>query len=72
MGFWDTVRAAIKAQDTKIEAVALEAGISLNTFNGWMSKGRLPRLDEAYKISQVLGTTVDYLISGEKSLWRVV
>jgi SOS-response transcriptional repressor LexA len=66
MDFWDSVRAEIKAQNTKIEAVAQVAGISLNTFNGWISKGRLPRLDEALKISKALGTTVEYLVTGEK------
>jgi len=52
MDFWDAVRELVRAQDTKIEAVAKGAGISLETFNGWIYKKRLPRLDEAAQIAR--------------------
>lgn len=64
MDFWDAVRARIREQNTKIESVANDAGISTNTLNGWISKGRLPRVDEATRLAKALGTTVEYLITG--------
>lgn len=39
-------------------------GISVNTFRGWVSKKVQPPVDVAYKISKVLNTTVDQLVSG--------
>jgi SOS-response transcriptional repressor LexA len=68
MDFWETVRAQVKKKGTKLEAAAEAAGISSNTLSGWSSKGRLPRADEAASLARVLGTTVEFLVSGEDAL----
>ena len=67
MGFWDRVRSEVKAQRTTQEWVAVKAGIRLNTFQGWISKGRLPDVAEAVAIAQALGVTVEYLVTGADS-----
>jgi transcriptional regulator with XRE-family HTH domain len=60
--FWKNVKKAVKAQNTTQEWVAKKAGISFNTFQGWISKGIFPRVNEAVRIAAVLNTSVEYLI----------
>ena len=62
--FWDNVKKEIKSQNTTQEWVAKNAGISFNTFQGWISKGIYPRVNEAISIAVSLNTSVEYLASG--------
>ncbi|MDR2543675.1 MAG: helix-turn-helix domain-containing protein [Treponema sp.] len=62
--FWEIVRKEIKSQNTTQEWVAQKSGISFNTFQGWMSKGLFPRVNEAVRIANSLNTSVEYLING--------
>ena len=62
--FWKTVKKEIKLQNTTQEWVAQKSGISFNTFQGWMSKGLFPRVNEAVRIASSLNTSVEYLIKG--------
>ncbi|MDR3172044.1 MAG: helix-turn-helix domain-containing protein [Treponema sp.] len=62
--FWENVKKEILRQETTQEWVARKAGISFNTFQGWISKGIFPRADDAQKIAMALATTVDYLVTG--------
>ena len=62
--FWETVKKEIKLQNTKQEWVAEKSGISFNTFQGWMSKGLFPRVNEAVRIASSLNTSVEYLVKG--------
>ena len=59
--FWENVKKEIKSQNTTQEWVAKSAGISFNTFQGWISKGVYPRVNEAIRIAVSLNTTVEYL-----------
>ena len=59
--FWENVKKEIKLQNTTQEWVAKNAGISFNTFQGWISKGVFPRVNEAVRIAISLNTTVEYL-----------
>ena len=61
--FWENVKKEIKLQNTTQEWVAKSAGISFNTFQGWISKGIYPRVNEAIRIAVSLNTTVEYLVS---------
>jgi transcriptional regulator with XRE-family HTH domain len=61
--FWENVKEAVKAQNTTQEWVAKKAGISFNTFQGWISKGIFPRVNEAVRIAAVLDTSVEYLVN---------
>lgn len=63
--FWRRVNGLIKIQKTKQEAVAAQCDISYQTFRGWVSRKTFPAGDETYRIAQALGTTVEYLVTGE-------
>jgi len=62
--FWENVKNEIKSQNTTQEWVAKNSGISFNTFQGWISKGIFPRINEAIRIANSLKTSVEYLASG--------
>jgi transcriptional regulator with XRE-family HTH domain len=62
--FWENVKNEIKRQNTTQEWVSKKANISFNTFQGWISKGIFPRVNEAVHIAIVLNTSVEYLVSG--------
>ena len=62
--FWENVKKEIKAQNTTHEWVARNSGISFNTFQGWISKGIYPRVNEAIRIAGSLNTSVEYLANG--------
>jgi len=62
--FWENVKNEIKAQNTTHEWVARNSGISFNTFQGWISKGIYPRVNDAIRIAASLNTSVEYLANG--------
>ena len=62
--FWENVKREIKSQNTTHEWVAKNSGISFNTFQGWISKGIYPRVNEAIRIAASLNTSVEYLAGG--------
>jgi transcriptional regulator with XRE-family HTH domain len=62
--FWENVKREIKSQNTTHEWVAKNSGISFNTFQGWISKGIYPRVNEAIRIAASLNTSVEYLANG--------
>ena len=62
--FWENVKKEIKLQNTTHEWVAKNSGISFNTFQGWISKGIYPRVNEAIRIAGTLNTSVEYLAVG--------
>lgn len=65
MMFWINVNSLIKERQTTQEIICNQTGISLNTLRGWVSKGVLPRVDEAVKIAKALNTSVEYLVTGK-------
>jgi len=62
--FWENVKKEIKTQNTTQEWVAKNSGISFNTFQGWISKGIYPRVNEAIRIAVSLNTSVEFLANG--------
>jgi transcriptional regulator with XRE-family HTH domain len=64
--FYERVKSLAKSNKVTIEYVVTQAGLSLALYNGYRRHENLPRADEAHKIAQVLGTTVEYLITGNK------
>ena len=62
--FWENVQKQIKLQNTTQEWVAKNSGISFNTFQGWISKGIYPRVNEAIRIAVSLNASVEYLANG--------
>jgi transcriptional regulator with XRE-family HTH domain len=66
VSFWKRVNSLIKSKKTKQEAVAERCNISYQTFRGWVTNKRYPGTPETYRIAQALGTTVEYLVSGNE------
>ena len=62
--FYTRVKALAKKNKTTIEYVVGQAGLSIASYNAYRRHENLPRADEAQKIAQALGTTVEYLVSG--------
>jgi transcriptional regulator with XRE-family HTH domain len=62
--FWENIKKEIRRQNTTREWVAKKAGISFNTFQGWINKGIFPRVNEAVRIAAVLNASVEFFISG--------
>jgi transcriptional regulator with XRE-family HTH domain len=62
--FWENVQREIRRQNTTQEWVAKKAGLSFNTFHGWIAKGIFPRANEAVRIASILNTSVEFLVSG--------
>jgi transcriptional regulator with XRE-family HTH domain len=62
--FWENIKKEIRRQNTTQEWVAKKAGISFNTFQGWISKGIYPRVNDAVRIAAALNTSVEYLVLG--------
>jgi transcriptional regulator with XRE-family HTH domain len=62
--FWRNVKNEIKQQNTTQEWVAKKAGISFNTFQGWIAKGIFPRVNDAVRIAVSLNISVEYLVNG--------
>jgi len=65
LNFYERVKTLVKSKKTTIEFVVGEAGLSLASYNAYRRHENLPRADEALKIAQVLGTTVEYLLIGD-------
>ena len=64
-GFYERVKKLAKANKMTIETAAGQAGLSLASYNAYRRHENFPRADEAQKIAAALGTTVEYLVTGE-------
>lgn len=66
MDFYERVKILAKTKAVTIESVANSAGLSIDSYNSYRRHNNLPRADEAVKIAQALGTTVEYLVTGKQ------
>jgi transcriptional regulator with XRE-family HTH domain len=64
--FYERVKSLSKIGNLTIEYVVKQAGLSLGAYNSYRRRENLPRADEAQKIAQALGTTVEYLTTGKE------
>jgi len=68
MDFFKRVKNHVKMSNTTIEdfiSDVFEGTKDRDSFNGWKRRNVLPRADEALKIAQAMGSTVEYLITGK-------
>lgn len=56
-----------KQQNTTIRATIKSCGINYDSYNSCRKYGNLPRADEAVRIAAMLGTTVEFLVTGSTS-----
>ena len=68
MGFAENVRSELEFQDIQIKELAEKSGISKNTLDKYLSGRKVqPGVENAVKIAQVLGVSVEYLTDGKES-----
>lgn len=65
MDFYERVKGLVREKNTTIRAVTARANLSLNSYDTMKKRGILPRAQEAMIIAKELGTTVEYLLTGE-------
>ena len=66
MSFRENLREALDFSGLEQKELAHRAGISLNNIESYLRKnGSMPSADKAVKIAQVLGTTVEALVTGK-------
>jgi hypothetical protein len=64
--FWSQVKSLIDAQNTSQEWVASKAEINFGTMKQQIHHNRLPDAVSAQRIAAALGTSVEYLVTGQE------
>lgn len=68
MDFYERVKKLVKDKtDLTLRAFIESLEINYDSYNGLKRYNNLPRADEAVKISQALGVSVEYLVTGQES-----
>jgi transcriptional regulator with XRE-family HTH domain len=63
--FWDNVEPLREAGNLTQKELSNIIKVPFRTFQGWLSKGILPDVEQAARIAAALGTTVEYLVTGK-------
>lgn len=64
MNFWETVLYELEYRGIDRKQLALEAGFDVSNISKGAKNGNIPSADTAVRIARVLGTSVEYLVSG--------
>ena len=73
MNFRDNLREAIDFCCIEQKELAYKANISLRNIENYLRENAsIPAADKAVKIAQVLGVTVEYLVTGKNSAVKTV
>jgi len=65
MDFYGHVkRLAKEKMNLSLQEFIISIGLNHDSYYSLKRAGNLPRADEAYKIAQALGTTIEYLLTG--------
>ena len=68
MKFKETLKDELIYKDIQSKELAARTGISLHTINHYLTQnGNAPSAENAYKIAQVLGVSVEYLMTGKNA-----
>ncbi|WP_191014128.1 helix-turn-helix domain-containing protein [Treponema zioleckii] len=68
MAFRENLKSELEFQDIKVKELAAKSGISRRTIDQYLSSAaKMPSAENAVKIAQVLGVTVEYLVTGKTS-----
>ena len=68
MNFWETVDSELKYQNKERKDLAKVAGFDVSNIGKGMKNGSIPLADTAVRIAQFLNVSVEYLVSGGKSI----
>lgn len=63
--FWSNVKQTCKSLHITQETLAKAGDLNYRTMQNWMSRNILPDVISAYKIANVLNTTIEFLILGK-------
>ena len=64
--FKQTLRSEMDFQDIKLKELSAKTGISARTLEGYLgNRASIPPADVAVKIANVLGVSVEYLVTGK-------
>lgn len=63
--FWLNVREELEYNLKTQKELATAIGISYNTLQSWITKDRLPDVEQALKIAKNLNTSIEYLVTGK-------
>ena len=66
--FWINVRNILEYKDITQKELAAAIDESYNTVQSWINKDRLPNVEQAVKIAQILNTSVEYLTLGKEEI----
>lgn len=65
MCFAENLKEMLESKDIEIKELAYGTGISKNTIDNYLSGQKsIPNAENAVKIAKFLGTTVEYLVTG--------
>lgn len=65
MCFAENLKEMLESKDIEIKELAYGTGISKNTIDNYLSGQKsIPNAENAVKIAKYLGTTVEYLVTG--------
>ena len=64
---WNRINDQIKSHKTTQRVLALQCGFTERRIESLSSANRLPDAIEITKIAEALGTTVEYLVTGQSS-----
>jgi transcriptional regulator with XRE-family HTH domain len=68
MGFRENLKSELAYQGLLVKELAALSGISRHTLDNYLNvRGHIPSADIAVKIAQVLGVSVEYLVTGEEA-----
>lgn len=67
LDFWVNVKSELEYKGISQKELAASINESYNTRQSWINRYRLPNAVQAVKISEALGTIVEFLVRGEKS-----
>jgi transcriptional regulator with XRE-family HTH domain len=68
MGFRENLREALDYSDLEQKELAYKANVSLRSIESYLREnGSVPIADKAVQIAQILGVTVEYLVTGKNS-----
>jgi transcriptional regulator with XRE-family HTH domain len=64
--FWDNVEPLRKDKNLTQEELSNIIEVPFRTFQGWLSKGILPDVEQATRIAAALDTSVEHIVTGQE------
>ncbi|GHV27317.1 transcriptional regulator [Spirochaetia bacterium] len=67
MGFKENLKSELVYRGMLVKELAALSGVSRHTLDNYLNiRGHIPSVDIAVKIAQVLGVSVEYLVTGQE------